>query len=251
MSEHVEIELQDRVLVISLDRPDRLNALTHAMYAAIADGLERAAEDPGIRVVVLTGKGRAFTAGNDLEDFAGQMPEGELPVNRFLVALRDAPKPVLAAVNGHAIGVGLTMLLHCDLAFAADSATFRAPFPQLGLVPEAGSSLLLPRALGMAWANEILLAGRKLSAEEALSAGLISRIYGDEELLPKTLETAAFIAAQAPIATLETKALIRTGRQAVIDQMAQEAKVFDAQLKSAEFGEAVQAFREGRPPKFD
>ena len=251
MTEHVDIELQDRVLVITLNRPDRLNALTHAMYGAIADGLERAADDAEIRAVVLSGKGRAFTAGNDLDDFASGMPEGKPPVERFLEALRDAPKPILAAVNGHAIGVGLTLLLHCDLAFAADSATFRTPFPQIGLVPEAGSSLLLPRAVGMAWANDLLLAGRKLSAEEALSAGLISRIYSDDELLPNTLKTAAAIAAQAPNATIQSKALIRSGRQALIDQMAKEGEVFHTQLKSAEFAEAVAAFKENRPPRFE
>ena len=251
MSEHVEIELADRVLTICLNRPDRLNALTHAMYAAVADGLERAAEDPDVRVVVISGKGRAFTAGNDLGDFAAGMPEGEPPVYRFLNALVNAPKPLIAAVNGHAVGVGLTMLLHCDLAFAAESATFRAPFPQLGLVPEAASSLLLPRALGNAWANDILLAGRKVNAKEALFAGLISRVYEDEQLLPNTMKTALAIAAQAPNATLKTKELIRSGKQAVIEQMAKEGEVFDAQLKSAEFAEAAAAFQEGRPPKFD
>ncbi|MEM8930767.1 MAG: enoyl-CoA hydratase [Acidobacteriota bacterium] len=251
MSEHVEIDVSDRVLTITFNRPDRLNALTHAMYSAAADGLERAAGDAAIRVVVITARGRAFTAGNDLDDFAAGMPEGKPPVIRFLEALLDAPKPVVAAVNGPAVGVGLTMLLHCDLAFAASSATFHAPFPQIGLVPEAGSSLLLPRALGSAWANDILLAGRKLSAEEALSAGLVSRVYDDEALLPKTLKTAAVIAAQAPNATLQTKALMRSGRQAVVDQMTKEGAVFNAQLRSAEFAEAVSAFKEGRPPQFE
>ena len=251
MTEHVDVELQDRVLVMSFNRPERLNALTHAMYAAVADGLERAADDAAIRAVVITAKGPAFTAGNDLDEFAAGMPEGKPPVIRFLEALKDAPKPVIAAVNGPAVGVGLTMLLHCDLAFATESATFHAPFAQIGLVPEAGSSLLLPQALGMAWANDILLAGRKLSAEEALSAGLISRVYAQDKLMPSTLKTAAAIAAQAPQATIKSKQLIRSGGQAVTEQMVKEGAHFNAQLKSAEFAEAVAAFKQNRAPRFD
>lgn len=251
MTEHLEIELHDRVLVIRFNRPDSLNALTHAMYSAAADGLERAASDAAIRAVVITAHGDAFTAGNDLNDFARPMPKGKLPVMRFLEALRDAPKPVIAAVNGQAIGIGLTMLLHCDLAFAADTATFRAPFPQVGVVPEAGSSLLLPRALGMAWANDILLAGRTLSAEEALMAGLISRVYAAEDLWPSTLETATAIAGQAPNATRKTKELIRAGRDAIAEQMARESVHFAAQLESPEFAESVAAIKEKRPAIFD
>ncbi|MEM6795317.1 MAG: enoyl-CoA hydratase-related protein [Acidobacteriota bacterium] len=251
MSEFVDVEALDRVLVIRFNRPDRLNALTHAMYAASADALDRAAEDPEIRAVVFAANGKSFTAGNDLNDFAGPPPEGKLPVLRFLEALRDAPKPLIAVVNGPAIGIGLTMLLHCDLSFASEAATFRAPFAQIGLVPEAASSLLLPQALGTAWANDILIAGRILNAQEALSAGLISRVYSTEELLPKSLETAAAIAAQAPIATQRSKQLIRSGKAAVTERMAEEMVVFNQQLRSAEFAESVAAFRENRPPRFE
>lgn len=251
MTEHVEIERRDRVLVLTLHRPDRLNALNHAMYTALADGLEEAAGDAQLRAVVITGRGDYFTAGNDLEDFSRGMPKGKPPVMRFLEALRDAPKPVIAAVNGPAIGVGLTMLLHGDLTFASDAATFRAPFPQVGVVPEAGSSLLLPRAVGLAMANDILLAGRTLDATEALAAGLVSRVYPPEDLLPKTLKTAALIAGQAPEATRKSKALIRGDRDAIAEQMKREGVDFFEQLQSAEFAESVAAIREKRPPRFD
>ncbi|MEM7582853.1 MAG: enoyl-CoA hydratase [Acidobacteriota bacterium] len=251
MTQHIERERQDRVLVIRINRQDKLNALTHEMYAAIADGLEEAASDAAIRAVVITAHGDFFTAGNDISDFAKGMPEGKPPVMRFLEGLRDAPKPVIAGVNGAAIGVGLTLLLHCDLSFAAENATFRAPFPQIGLVPEAGSSLLLPRALGMAWANDILLAGRTLNAEEALSAGLISRIYPSDELHQNVLATAQELASYAPNAIRKSKELIRTGRDAVTEQMMREGVHFGAQLKSPEFAEAAAAFREKRPPQFD
>ena len=251
MTEFVRVERQGCLQVITIDRPESLNALSHAMYAAMAEGLEEAAADPAIRAVVLTGSGDYFTAGNDLKDFLANQPKGKPPVMRFLENLRDAPKPVIVGVNGPAIGIGLTLLLHCDLCFASETATFRAPFPQLGIVPEAGSSLLIPRALGMAWANEILLAGRTLNAEEALSAGLVTRLYGKDELLAKTLETATEIAGLAPEATRKTKALIRSGRDAVVRQMEKESVDFFDQLQSAEFAESVAALKEKRRPNFD
>ncbi|MEM1182425.1 MAG: enoyl-CoA hydratase-related protein [Acidobacteriota bacterium] len=251
MSDFIISERQGRVLVMTINRPDRLNALNHGMYAALAEGLGELASDDSLRAAVITGRGEYFTAGNDLEDFSAGMPEGKPPVMRFLEALLMAPKPVFAAVNGPAIGVGLTMLLHCDLAYASQSATLRAPFPQVGVVPEAGSSLLLPQAVGMAMANDILIAGRTLNAEEALNAGLVSRVFTDDELLPKTLKVAAQVAGQAPNATRKSKALIRSSRDAVAARMKLEGKDFFAQLQSAEFRESVAAIREKRPPQFD
>lgn len=248
---HIDIETAGRVMVLTINRPEQLNALTHDMYAGLADGLDQATENAALRSVVITANGGAFTAGNDLNDFAKPMPAGKPPVVRFLETLRDFEKPILAAVNGPAIGVGLTMLLHCDLAFASEVATFRAPFAHVGLVPEAGSSLLLPRALGNAWANDILLAGRTLTAAEALSAGLISRIFPATDLLHGTLAVAEDIARQAPTAMLKSKALIRNGRDLIKEQMARESADFAAQLQSAEFTEAVTAFTQKRDPVFN
>ena len=250
MTQHISVSELDRVLVIQLDRPERKNALTQAMYGAIADALDAATADDQCRAVIITGTGDAFTAGNDLTDFATGATEGKPPVQRFLETIRDTDLPVIAAVNGVAVGVGLTMLLHCDLAFAAESATFRAPFPQVGVVPEAGSSMLLPLTVGMAWANDILLAGRVLNASEALQAGLVSRVLADDELLDRAMEVAQSLAASAPNAMRQSKQLIRQHRAIVAERMADEAVRFAAQLASPEFAECTAAFMQKRKPVF-
>lgn len=251
MTDYVGVELDGRVMTITLNRPEARNALTHNMYVAVADGLAEANASDGIRCVVLTGEGDAFTAGNDLGDFAHPLPEGPLPVMRFLETLRDMDTPVIAAVNGFAVGVGLTMLLHCDLVFASDNATFSAPFARLGLVPEAGASLLLPRALGPAWANDLLLAGRVLTASDALVAGLVSRVVPREDLAELASGVARHIAELAPNAVRESKRLIGGDRSQIEARMARESEVFFAQLKSAEFAESLSAMKEKRPPAFD
>lgn len=250
MTEYVLSSVADRVLTLTWNRPERKNALTHAMYSAVAEALEHASSDTGIRAVVITGSGDAFTAGNDMGDFAAGMPAGEPPVTRFLRALRDCEKPLIAGVNGIAVGVGLTMLLHCDLVYAANTATLRAPFAQLGLVPEAGSSMLLPLAVGMAWANDVLIAGRVLTANEALSIGLVSRVVPATELPNLLLEIANSVAALAPSAVRGTKLLVRRNRQAVVEQMDAESELFSAQLRSPDFQEAARAFMERRPAVF-
>ena len=251
MSEHITQSLENRVLTLTINRPERKNALTQAMYAALADAINGANGDKAIRAIIITGQGELFTAGNDLTDFAGNMNDGEPPVARFLAAIRDAEKPLIAAVNGPAIGVGLTMLLHCDIAYAADTADFRAPFTALGLVPEAGSSLLLPLTVGNSMANDILLAGRVLTAEEALASGLVSRVLPAAELLSAAQKTAAAIAASAPTAMRRSKALIRANRDAVKARMDAEGKIFGEQLKSPEFAEAAAAFAQKRKPVFE
>jgi len=251
MSEFVHVEQKGRVLVVTLDRQQQKNALTHDMYAAMADALEQMGESSDIRALMFTGKGEMFTAGNDIGDFARPMPEGKPPVVRFLEQLRDAEKPVVAAVNGHAIGVGLTMLLHCDLSFASKGASFRAPFAQVGLVPEAASSMLLPRVVGMAMANDILLAGRILSADEALAVGLISRVYEPDDLYENALEAAQNLADMAPNALKQSKKLIRANRDAIAEHMKVEGKAFAAQLASPEFMEAANAFMQKRKPVFN
>ena len=251
MSEHVRLDRDQRVLTITLDRQEVKNALTHDMYIALADALAEADRCGDTRCVLITGEGDVFTAGNDLGDFATDLPEGTLPVMRFLDTLRDIDTPVIAAVNGAAIGIGLTMLLHCDLAFACEDATFSAPFTRLGLVPEAGSSLLLPRAVGTAMANDILLAGRVLGASEALVAGLVSRVVPREELMEVAASVAHEVAAFAPNAVRESRRLIRAGRDEIAERMNQESAVFFEQLGSSEFSESLLAMREKRPPVFD
>ena len=251
MTSLVRTDRDGRVLTITMDRPDKKNALTHAMYAAIADALQLAHDDAQVRCVVITGAGDSFTAGNDLGDFAAGMPDDKPPVVRFLENIVNCDKPVMAAVNGPAVGVGLTMLLHCDLAYASETATFRSPFPHLGVVPEAASSLLLPAAVGNAWANDIFIAGRVLTAAEALSAGLISRVFTPGALMDECRKIAATIAAQAPNAMLHTKRLLRLNRDAVRERMGIEGEIFNAQLKSPEFMVAAAAYMQRRLPEFD
>jgi len=251
MTDLVTTELDGRILTITLNRADKKNALSHEMYAAIADDLERAHRDGQIRCVIITGAGDSFTAGNDLSDFAAGMPEGKPPVVRFLEAIVNCDKPVMTAVNGPAVGVGLTMLLHADLIYASEKATFRSPFPHVGVVPEAASSMLLPLAVGNAWANDIFLGGRVLSADEALSAGLVSRVFPAASFMDECRKIAATVAAQAPNAMLQSKRLIRANRASVLERMQKEGAIFDAQLKSPEFMVAAAAYMQRRLPEFD
>lgn len=253
MTDNVKLDLADRILTITIARPERKNALTQAMYGKMADAINGANDDKAVRAIVFTGEGDMFTAGNDLNDFASieERESGTPPVTRFLNAIRDAEKPIIAAVNGPGIGVGLTMLLHCDIAYAAASANFRTPFSQLGLVPEAGSSLLLPRMVGRSMANDLLLGGRILSADEALACGLVSRVVPDGELMDAAMKTARIIANSPPSAIRKSKALINMNRDEIAQQMQTEGKVFAAQLQSPEFAEAAAAFAQKRAPVFE
>ncbi|MGD9799314.1 MAG: enoyl-CoA hydratase [Parvularculaceae bacterium] len=251
MTDQVITERDGRVLTVTMNRADKKNALTHDMYLAIADALELAHKDQQIRCVIITGAGDSFTAGNDLSDFAAGLPEGKPPVVRFLEAIVNCDKPVMAAVNGPAVGVGLTMLLHSDLVYASERATFRSPFPHVGVVPEAGSSLLLPMTVGNAWANDIFIGGRVLSAADALSAGLISRVFPAASFMEECRKIARAVAAQAPNAMLHTKRLIRANRDVIIERMKTEGEIFNAQLKSPEFMVAAAAYMQKRLPEFD
>ena len=253
MTDHIKIDLTDRIMTITIARPERKNALTQAMYGKMADAINGANTDKGVRAIIITGEGDMFTAGNDLTDFASKEDRdgGTPPVTRFLHAILSAEKPLIAAVNGPAVGVGLTMLLHCDIAYAGETANLRAPFTQLGLVPEAGSSLVLPRIVGRSMANDILLAGRILTAQEALECGLVSRVLPDNELYGAAMATAQKIAASAPSAIAKTKALVNDRRNEIAEQMQAEGKIFAAQLQSPEFREAAAAFAEKRAPVFE
>ncbi|MEO0576343.1 MAG: enoyl-CoA hydratase-related protein [Pseudomonadota bacterium] len=244
MSDNIRISTEARVTTITIDRVDKKNAITQDMYGAMADAIVHYGDSDDARALVITGVGNMFTAGNDLGDFVMGTSEADIPpVGRFLNAIRDCPKPLIAAVNGHAIGVGLTMLLHCDLVYCSEGATFSAPFVPLGVVPEAGSSVLLPAVVGMALANDIVLTGRRLSAAEAEHHGLVARVFSDDEFEPAMHKVALAVAGSAPTSMRRAKALMRHNRDFVAQQMNQENRWFADQLAGPEFAEAMAAMK--------
>ncbi|HLN07688.1 MAG TPA: enoyl-CoA hydratase [Xanthobacteraceae bacterium] len=251
MTDHVVTAVADGILAIHLNRPEKKNALTVAMYAGMADALERADADGSVRVVTLTGTADSFTSGNDIADFMQQRPtSGETPVLRFLRLVSTTRKPLIAAVNGLAVGVGVTMLLHCDLAYAADSATFQLPFVSLGLVPEAASTLLLPRLVGHQRACELLLLGEKFDAASAREIGLVNAVHPAAALAGAVQERAQLLAGKPPSAVRLTKALLRSESTGVAERMIEEGRHFASQLQSPEAREAFAAFMERRKPDF-
>ena len=252
MSQHVKVTNRDRILAIELDRVDRKNAITADMYQAMADALRTAESDGQVRVVLIHGKPDCFTAGNDLKDFLERPPAGDnSPVFQFLQAISSATKPLVAAVGGPAVGIGTTMLLHCDFIYAAPNARFQMPFVTLGLVPEAASSLLLPMLAGYQRAAELLLLGKPFTAEKALDAGIVTEIIPDGDLLDYAREVAEGIAALPPSSVRMTKALMKSRHGAAVrEAMAAEGEKFRAQLGSPEAKEAMQAFFEKRKPDF-
>ncbi len=242
MSE-ITVTRADGVCEVQLNRPEKRNALTLAMYGSIIDALNEARADDSIRVVLLSGAGASFTAGNDLNDFIsqGDFTESNNAI-RFLGALRSFRKVLVAAVHGQTVGIGVTLLLHCDLVVAARSAQMSMPFVKLGLVPEAGSSLLLPRMVGHHRAAELLLLGRPFDAAEALSMGLVNRVTEDGVLMEEARKLARCVAQQPPGALLATKRLLRSETGTVAARIEEELEAFRAQLGSDEFKAAVQAF---------
>jgi enoyl-CoA hydratase/carnithine racemase len=246
----IVVTTADRITTIRIDRPEKKNALTVAMYEQLAAALVAAAGDPAVRAVVLAGSSDCFTAGNDIGDLAraNQGDSTTAPVD-FLRALATFEKPVIAAVAGVAIGIGTTLLLHCDLVIAAPSARFKTPFVALGLVPEAASSLLLPRLIGERRAAQLLLLGEQIDATTALTWGLVNEIA--EDPLAASLARARVLAAAAPGAVRATKSLIRRAtRESVLETMAFEGQLFSSQLRSPEAMEAFQAFMTRRPADF-
>ena len=249
MSEFVAVEQDGFVLRLKFNRPDRKNAITADMYAAFAGAMTAAETDDAIRVLMFESEGDVFTAGNDINDFmAGGADNSDAPVVRFLQALAKADKPLVAAVQGPAVGVGVTMLLHCDLVYAASRATFKTPFVDLGLVPEAASSLLLPAIAGHQRAAAMLLAGETIDAETAVQYGFVNRIADD--VVETALSAAKSLAEKAPTAVRLSKRLMKSGRDQVLAHMAEEGTYFNKQLKSAEFREAGLAFLQKRKPDF-
>ena len=233
-----------QVLHLMLDRPEKKNALTPAMYSDLSQALIAAKDDFDIRVVVISGAGNAFTGGNDILDFMDTPPTGpDSPVMQFLAVLHDFPKPLIASVHGNAVGIGTTMLMHCDLVYATSDAKLSMPFVSLGLVPEAGSSLLFPRLVGHAIASEIFLTGRNFSGTEAHQMRLVNEIVSDP--LAKALEVAEVIANQPPTSVINTKALLKSGHhQAVAMVMEAEGELFRIALESDEAQIAFMKFLE-------
>ncbi|HEY0270862.1 MAG TPA: enoyl-CoA hydratase-related protein [Sphingomonas sp.] len=248
MTDNVTRRIDNGVMELRLDRPDKKNALTAAMYRALSAGLAEAAADPAITAVLITAEGGAFSAGNDIKDFLA--PGGAAAALDFIRALAGFGKPIVAAVQGVAVGVGTTMLLHCDLVYAAPDARFLVPFVGLGLVPEAASSLLLPARIGQAKASAMLLLGEPLEAEAAERAGLVTAIVPAEALRDHARARAAALTRVPPSALAATRALIRGDRAAIKARIDAEAALFETLIQSAEAREAFTAFLEKRPPDF-
>ncbi len=248
----VLVRREGAVVSIGINRPGKKNALTAEMYALLADALGSAGGDNSCRVVLMLGEGGDFTAGNDLAEFVASPPaEEHAPVFRFLRALAHFEKPLVAAVEGSAVGIGTTMLLHCDFVYAAPQTRFALPFVNLAVVPEAASSYLLPRLAGWQRAAEFLMLGEPFSAEQALAAGLVNAIVPVERLREFAMETARKLASKPPFALRETKRLMKQGELACIDQaMRAEARIFAQCLASPQAKEAFAAFFEKRKPDF-
>lgn len=252
MSDRITTHLDDGICTVTFNRPEKKNALTLDMYEGLVAALQRAAQDPAIRVLLFVGSGGSFTAGNDLMDFMQNPPKGEdSPVFRFLLALVGCDKPIVAAVEGPAVGLGTTLLLHSDLVYAADTAKFHLPFVNLGLVPEGASSYLLPRISGQVAANELLLLGEPFSAARAKELGLVNQVVPAAELLPLARQKAAALSERPLGALIEAKRLLKAGtKAATLEAMKREGAVFVERLTSAEAAEAFSAFFEKRKPNF-
>ncbi|MEH6561609.1 MAG: enoyl-CoA hydratase [Marinobacter sp.] len=253
MADFIQTKINNRVLTVRINRPERKNALTHAMYTALGDALEQANTDADIRCVLFTGSEECFTAGNDLGEFASGLPGDfkETPVGRFLLLLANATKPVVASVNGAAVGIGTTMLLHCDMVFAGTNARFQMPFANLGLCPEGGSSLLLPSWIGRVRAAELLMLGGAFSADDAYRLGLINRVCEPAETEKTALEACQKLASQPPAAIRATKKLLSgPTHEELTTTMLAEGALFAERLKSPEAAEAFQAFMQKRKPDF-
>jgi enoyl-CoA hydratase/carnithine racemase len=241
----VRVERKTGVLSITLARPDRRNAITVAMYAALADAIESAAEDADVRLITLQGEGQDFAAGNDLADFLEAAPrlDEEIPVWRLLRALATCEVPLLAAVQGNCVGIGTTMLLHCDLVVADETARFSMPFVDLGLVPEAASSLLFPRLAGRRSAARYLLLAETFGAEEAMTIGLVSHRAATGQVTDRLQGIVQSLLAKPPEALRQTQRLLRRGaREEVLERMKLESSLFAERLASAEVKDAISAF---------
>jgi enoyl-CoA hydratase/carnithine racemase len=240
------------VATIEIARPEKKNALTLAMYQAMADALRAAVADPGVRAVLITGQPGMFTSGNDLEDFMQRPPQGmDSPVFQFMQALLDCDKPVVAAVTGVAVGIGTTMLLHCDFVYVSDEARLAMPFVSLGLVPEYASSLVLPQLMGHVRAAEKLMLGEPFTGADAVDCGIANAVLPAGEVVGHARRMAERFNALPPGAVRDAKRLMRAPQKEQLQQvMRTEAEIFGARLRSPEAMEAFQAFFQKRKPDF-
>ena len=248
----VTYESGQGIASLAFDRPAKRNAITAEMYEQFVAHLKMAAADPAVRAVLVSGEGGTFTAGNDLKDFSNpKFAQVDSPVIGFMQALATFEKPVVAAVQGMAVGIGVTMLLHCDLVYAADDATFSMPFTSLGLVPEFASTLLLPQVAGRARAAEKLLLGRPFPAAEAVVLGLANAVLPSADVVGHATKVARMFAALPPGAVRDTKRLLRQPQAAAVkDAILREARVFGPRLAGGEAREAIAAILGKRAPDF-
>jgi enoyl-CoA hydratase/carnithine racemase len=255
MSPHVVVSQSGGVLTLSLNRPEKKNALSDEMYGALADAMAAAEADPAVKVMLIRGEGGSFTVGNDLADFAKANAEGNASINddqnvgRFLKALAKATKPLVAAVKGHAVGVGATMLLHCDLVYVAEDAKLSTPFVNLALSPEAASSLTLPSRIGHARAFAMFALGEVVSGVTAAAWGIANAALPAGEVEAKARAAADLLCTRPLGAVITTKALMRDV-DALAGRMDEEGVLFAARLETPEAAEAFAAFAERRPPDF-
>ncbi|WP_299177218.1 enoyl-CoA hydratase [uncultured Brevundimonas sp.] len=253
MSEHIRTDLTDGVLTLTLDRADKKNAITQAMYSVLAETTERARTDDTVRVLLLRAEGDSFSAGNDIGDFIAIGSQTDKPfdmsVFRFLKALADLDKPMVAAVKGRAVGIGLTMLLHCDLVVVAEDALLSVPFVNLALAPEAASSLLLPAVIGHQRAFELFALGEPLDGKTAAAWGLANRAVPADQVEATAADLAARVAARAPNSIRKTKRLMRDA-EGLWALMQREGEAFGSQMRSPEAMEAFTAFTQKRAPDF-
>lgn len=253
MTDHIKTSLDGGVLTVTLARPEKKNAITQAMYAALSDAVEGARIDDAVRVVLFRAEGDSFSAGNDIADFIAIGSQAAAPTDmsvfRFLKALADLDKPAVAAVRGRAVGIGLTMLLHCDMVVVAEDALLSAPFINLALAPEAASSMLLPAVLGHQRAFEIFALGEPIDGRTALAWGLANRAVAAEQVEALAVELAGRLAARAPNSIRKTKALMRDAER-LWALMQREGEAFGSQMRSPEAMEAFMAFTQKRAPDF-
>ncbi len=249
MTDHIKVHKADGVLTLIMDRAEKKNALTNAMYGVLADQIEAARTDTTVRVIVIRGEGDMFTAGNDVAEFASSTPGSLINVGRFIRVIAETETPLIAAVQGRAVGVGTTMLLHCDYVILADDAKLTTPFVNLGLVPEAASSLLLPVRIGHLRAFAMLALGEAVGAHDAVAWGLATAVVPLAELVAAIEAVAARIARQAPGAVKATKRLMRDSAT-LTAHMDVEGKEFLERLQSPEAREAFAAFAQRRAPDF-
>ena len=253
MNDHIHIGLESGILTATLSRPEKKNAITQAMYTTLADATERARSDDAVRVLLFRSEGDSFSAGNDIADFialgARTSEPMDMSVFRFLKALADLDKPAVAAVRGRAVGIGLTLLLHCDMVVVAEDALLSAPFINLALAPEAASSRLLPAVLGHQRAFEMFALGEPIDGRTALAWGLANRAIPADQVEATARDIAGKLAARAPNSVRRTKALMRDSEQ-LWALMRREGEAFGSQMKSPEAMEAFMAFSQKRRPDY-